>query len=210
MKYYRKKSYARKRRYCRRRTKRRYRSRKPKSKRMHFYTREFSTTFTAQGLQAGVPTVTPMAYFFKLSDVVNSGEFTSLYDQYKITRVNCRFVPRSTSQNLSTNGRGYFMSVIDLDDASIGSVTIDALNQYQTKRETSMTSVHSRTLYPAMSAPLYQAGAAFAYGPKKGWVDSAYPDVQHYGLKFLVYNPNPDAIIYNVTVKFYLSMRNVR
>lgn len=154
-------------------------------------------------------TATSNAWTFKLDQVTNYTEFTALYDQYRINRIVARWVPRTTDSGQGAGERGNFYSVIDYDDSA--TINVVEAQESQNVKRTVTTRSHIRSFVPAVLAPTYRVGVTSAYGPKfKQWVDCAYPDVPHYGIKAAVQNWDNLGITYDLIVTFYMSFRNVR
>lgn len=149
---------------------------------------------------------------FKLTDVVNSSEFTTLFDQYRINKVAVVLTPHGNSAELANLNRPILYSRVDYDDVT-GYANVNEMMESPNVRSSVGTSKHSVVLRPAVAVPLYQSGVTFAYGPKwKQWVDCSYPSVPHYGVKFYwdAAGTISTSQIYSVRITFYLSFRNVR
>jgi len=150
---------------------------------------------------------------FQLTNLPNSSEFTSLYDQYQIKAVKVSLIPRHTEVNASTTVvQGNVWSVLDYDDTT-APVNVDQLLQYQNLKRTQMSKIHSRYLRPMVASEIFQSGIASGYAPRrKIWIDVASPATEHYGVKFW-FDALPigaATITYDVHLKFYLAFKNVR
>lgn len=144
---------------------------------------------------------------FTLSQVPSFGEFTALYDQYKIKAVKCTLIPRHTEVALSgTITQGNMWSVFDYDD-SIIPTSLDTLLQYQNTKRTRMNQTHSRYLKPMVR--MLASGATGA--PKRNqWIDVADSSLEHYGIKFWFDSRGTAPVTYDVQIKYYLAFKNVR
>jgi len=108
-------------------------------------------------------------------------DFTSLFDLYRIVRVQVVFTP--TSQNSFS---GPLMTVIDYDDAATPT-SIGALTQYQTLQITPSGSTVDRVFTPRIAVAAYSGSAFTSYASSSlQWIDSNSPAVPHYGLKYAV------------------------
>lgn len=173
---------------------------------------------------AGAPTALNAAYSFKLSDLPNNTEFTSLYDQYcikgiKISAV-CTFseaVNAASGGNNTTAVQGFqrLLSVIDYDDATaLGGESV-AL-QYQNCKITGPLKQHSRYFKPAVNQEINEGLTSAAIGVKKNqWIDCNFPNVPHFGVKFFQNAPfvsgagsaNCTWTLYGT---YYVQFKNVR
>lgn len=181
----------------------------------------FKRVVYGQGQIVVDPTVeTNGAIVFSLAQVPNHTEFTSLYDQYKISAVKVRIMPRFNSVEPSDAGtsglfpyNGQLFTAIDYDDSGISSVN-DIL-QYQNCKTTRLTSIHQRYFKPAARGIVQDiTGAATARMPIKGFIDSADDQVLHYCLKYSIpqfTNAAESALLkFDVITTYYLAMKNVR
>lgn len=204
----------RKRRYIRRRaryTRPRRKIPRPIKSRVYYMTR--SAQLSDYSPSTTVPVDT--ALIFTLDQLPSYTEFTALFDEYYINKVQVKFIARNITSVTSPYSLVAAMlhTAIDYDDATApGSIT--ALQQYSTYRFTIATKSMTRTFRPKVSIAMYKTSANNAYGSsdKKLWVDCAYTDVEHYGLKFYmpVVAQSQAAFTYSVFVKYWISFRNTK
>lgn len=153
------------------------------------------------------------ALTFHLSDLPDYQDFTSLYDQYKITGVSIKFIPVATESmtNLGTFGfPTYAYLITDTNDASnITSETQAA--QYQGSRILKMGQQTSHFIRPKTLVNLYESSVSTGYGNPKfaPWVSTDDPDVDYYGLKIFI----PQSVTglttgWRIMAKFYLAFRS--
>lgn len=163
--------------------------------------------------------VTETNYLFTLNDLDQVATFTSLFDAYRIDRVQIDFIPLANMFN-SASGIGttptvvsYLYTAIDHDDA--GNLTnVSALRQYESCRYAISYKKVSRIVRPkAAQATFNTSISTFAYSEPKGglWIDCAYPGVQHYGVRSMITaTTGANDVRYNVICKYWLSFKNVR
>ncbi len=131
--------------------------------------------------QASAGGASQAAYTFQLSDLPSYTEFTALFDQYKFSEVEIRFLPVATvSSGLATAVSTQLYSTVDFDDGTAGSVS--ALQQYETCQVTPATQELTVRLAPRVALAAY-AGAFTSYANVSSWLDVGSPSVQHYGFK---------------------------
>lgn len=176
---------------------------------VQYFTRQrYVTSFIVVPPGAGA---TGFATSFKLNDLVNSSEFTQLYDQYMIKGIKVSLIPRY-SQNPSAPvpaQGGNVWSVLDYDDVT-APTTIDTLMQYQNVKRTRTHMVHSRYFKPAVAAEIFNTGLTTNYNPKKNvWLDCNLDTTEHYGIKWWVDQTNAGVTL-DLQVKMYLAFKNVR
>lgn len=159
--------------------------------------------------------------FFQIADLPQVASFSALFDEYKVNKVVYKFDPvvQSTSYTaLNTDTADpyqvqYLNTVIDFDDATT-IATIGAMMEYESFKKTTPGRKTVRVFVPSISNELYRTGGGtIGYGRKsKQWIDMAYTDVPHYGIKGYVdhYNTKQVQQHWKVTCTVYLSFRQVR
>lgn len=158
-----------------------------------------------------VQSLTPtfQALTFRLNQLPNSGEFTALYDEYRINAVKISFIPQQTqsvsigSINNPSNVR--FFSAIDYNDAGLPT-SVDDLRQYQTAKYTSIFRTHKRYIYK----PKIVDNSSTV---RTAWIATTSPATLHYGLKIAVepmLSSTTTSLDFRVECKFYMSFRQVK
>lgn len=150
------------------------------------------------------------AYNFSLGDLPSSGEFTALFDQYKINAVKITFIPQmNTSISIGTinnpNASARFFSAIDYND-SAAPFSVDEIRQYATCKYTPILRTHTRYIYK----PKIVDASGFTISP---WISTSVPGANYYGLKIAVEpmdSTSTLSMIYSVEAKFYMSFKNVK
>lgn len=146
----------------------------------HRYKRSYSmdllTTATAQGT----------GYIITLNSLPNFGEFTALYDSYRIDWVTIWAVPTQTdaqvaAANLFTPS---LYTVVDKDDASPPG-TLAAQLEHGNMKITTMDRMKKLCSFkPAVQGELFRSGATRGFNRMQDqWIDCAQADIPHYGLK---------------------------
>lgn len=155
-------------------------------------------------------------FTFKLEDVPNYTEFTALYDQYCIKGVSITIMPRyniaapTPDGGVSATGQvPQTWSILDYDGSF--PTTEAGMLQYQNLKMQKGTSWHKRYVVPAVSAEIFN-GITTAYAPKKRvFIDTANPDVKHYGICVMIPVVNTDTdCAWDVKTTYYLAFKNVR
>ncbi len=163
------------------------------------------------------------AMAFTLSDLPGYTEFTSLFDEYRINRVDLHLIPGSTTSLTpdTTAGaiRGFLHTAYDPDDINAPTAStagIAALQQYETYRADNLFSYGMRpwAVEPRVALAAYSgAFTSYANEPAK-WIDAGSPAVQHYGLKGVLEISNPESsaasVVWRWVIKFHLQMRTAR
>lgn len=153
---------------------------------------------------------------FTLQDVPNYTEFTALYDQYCIKGVKFTLMPRFNSAlpapDVGTNVSSQppqTWSVLDYDGGF--PTTQTAMLQYQNLKMLPGTKWHSRYVVPAAQVEIFN-GISTAYAPKKKlYIDTANPDVKHYGATIMVPEVNTSSsVTWDLKTTYYLAFKNVR
>lgn len=177
---------------------------------------------TASVSALGVPTPVATAYSFALSQLPNVSDFTSLFDQYKLTGVKVTLTPALSegiasplAGTASPLGFSRVHSVIDYDD-NTAPTSEDQLLEYGSHKSTAPFQTHSRYIKPKLLQEVYRSSLTTAYSPRANtYLDLTYTDVPHLGMKVWISAPNTNAntaqsITYKVYQTMYFTCKNVR
>lgn len=153
----------------------------------------------------------------KLSDLPGYANFTALFDQYRITRVEVEILPTAqpalvTGGTLGTARGCYLFTVVDNDDASVPA-SINEMRQYATAKVHANMSVVKRSFKPAVLVQAYESNVATAYEPKfNAWISTTDPATQQFGMKIGMYtvdSSNPtNTVIYIVGARYWVQCKN--
>lgn len=148
-------------------------------------------------------------------------EFTSLFDQWCIDKVEVMLIPTYTNADIASTTSRYLPTIVHCtDDDDAASASRLYLQQYGNAKYTQLLggATALRTFRPKPAIAAYQTGATFAYGeltrgPK--WIDVAYPTVPHYSFKAALDSAGTGAtsatIAYiDVVVKYHYRFKTVR
>jgi hypothetical protein len=119
--------------------------------------------------------------YLTLDAFPNYTDFTSLFDSYRILQAKVTFVPLAKGNAVGLP----FYTVIDYDDAATPSSTGEMF-QYDTLQISSTNDLTERVFYPRVADAQYTGSTFTGYGRGEvgKWIDSASPNVQHYGIKY--------------------------
>lgn len=129
---------------------------------------------------------------FAMSDLNNSAEFTTLFDQYRIKKVLYRFyISRQVDLATTAANKGIYPRLFwvhDYDDST--PLAIPLLSEYTGMKSWQFNESNVRTKWmsisPAKLQEIYRATTS-AYQPVwKGFLDTTYSNVPHYGVKFSI------------------------
>lgn len=180
-------------------------------------THYFKRRFQVGTLQASNLTDVFGAYTFKLSDLPNSGEFTALFDQYRILGVSIMFVPSwdgSDANPISTNTpQPDIRTVLDYTDSGTPA-NMNELYEYQNCKMTHGSRIHKRFFVPAVLSSNYETVTTTAYTPKwKLWLTTDDPATPHYGLKYGIFKlatGTTQNYYWRVYATYYIQCKNVK
>ena len=156
--------------------------------------------------------------FFKLSDVVVPADFTSLFDQYKITGVQYVYYPDITENDWGVTGNGNVRPALyasfDPDDAD--STTLEQIRQRSDCRR--LDAFRKQTFWikcrPTVAVNFRQdAMVQVNGGPYNGWIDLVNTNVAHFGLKLVMSIPpssSTQPFKWRVTARYYFKCKGVR
>jgi hypothetical protein len=119
---------------------------------------------------------------FSLNDFVMRTEYTGLFDQYKIELFEIWIEPLN-SQSVTSASVGMVVSAVDFDDATTPS-TISSVESKQNSITSGGYDGHYHRFHPHMAVAAYSGAFTSFSNEPAGWIDSASPSVQHYGIKY--------------------------
>lgn len=139
---------------------------------------------------------------FTLADGDNAVNFMSLFDQYKITKVEVWLEPQAA---LGTTAFGVLYSTVDLDDANTPT-NYRSVNAHQSALVGLGGAGRYHAWQPNVATALY-SGVFTSFGNEPaGWIDVASPSVQHFGLK-IASPPTPTVVTYVLSLRLTVSFR---
>lgn len=142
----------------------------------------------------------------------NYTDFTTLFDSYKITGVEYKFVPHFNVANVQTGISNTqvarLVTVIDKDDNTSLSGLSQAM-QYSSMEESMLDKERVRAFTPEPTIQVYRSSTSTGYQSPVGpvWIDMAQIDVPHYCAKGLICDTtasadNPRTLTILATVYF--------
>lgn len=163
------------------------------------------------------------AFQFKLSDVPNSSEFTTLFDSYRIMAVKFTMIPTFTYVEANTAapvGAGslnescpQIYTVIDRDDVTALSTVTDYM-QYDTYKMHRGNKVITRYIkWPRiqLAGNVNGASALGFQGRPKQWLDCNSNNIPHFGIKVGIDSSSTAGYyVYRVYCKYYLQFKDTR
>jgi hypothetical protein len=145
-----------------------------------------------------------------LSSLPNPTEFTTLFDQYRISRVEYHFWPLQTEAvNSTTAVTPGIITVVDYDDS--GSLaTVTAAFQYPNAVWRSAYKPFCVSFKPHIAVAAFSGAFTSYMNTKDQWIDASSPAVIHYGLKICM--PQSTGIVqsWRVIGKALVELKNVR
>lgn len=164
---------------------------------------------------------------FKFTDIINNTEFSSLFDQFKITKVVMKFQminnPDAIASELpggnTFNKVNWYPKLWYIRDTDGGSSeTLSSIKERQGAKYMVMrpNKVHNIVVRPCVAVQTYKTLTTTGYGPKRMFLDMAGgTTVPHYGVKTVLdtlgIDPNdtyPFKIRYEA--KYYFTCKDVR
>jgi hypothetical protein len=144
------------------------------------------------------------------ADLTQFSSLSAVFDQYKIDLIEIWFTTYgNVGQNQGGSGANLY-SVIDYDNATNLSSTLQAL-QYENVSVGASNVGHYRRYKPHIAVAAYgsSAFAQFKNEPA-GWIDCVSTAVEHYGVKIIV-DPTSSAgdVHVNAFLRIHASFRNV-
>ncbi len=157
------------------------------------------------------------ATVFQLNQLNSFTDFTNLFDQYQISKIEVTFEMDIADGGLNSTTR--WPRVIIAPDYNNQGAPLneqEVANIAQSKQYQFSTSERRFTVVirPMVASALFRSGISSAYEMKpSGWLDSALTDVPHYGIKYWISNYNTTSFgSSNIRMwhRYYLACRNVQ
>lgn len=166
-------------------------------------TNPFALTSTSSGV------ATYNSIYFALSDIAQVATYQSLFDQYRINKIECWIYPAPSTNSEQNLQSTTITSVLDFDDAN-NLTSIGAANDYSSAVQSSLVNGHYRAFKPHVAIATY-SGAFSSYGNVVSpWLDVASSTVQHYGVKTAAGGGGSATIPLFYYARYHIDFRNVR
>lgn len=180
----------------------------PKQKSIYYYKQ---AVLNAPGIGSivipGGATTFLAGYSFNLGQLAagNLAAFQALYDQFKITKVVLRLIPKGNLGPAGVNPLGNVASCIDYDDAN-PPATFDDVLERQNFKLTRYGQIHTRVLKPCVNYQTQLAGVSTKQSP---WLDINSFTQPHFGLKYAI-TSTAQQQEFDTLLTFYLAFKQVR
>jgi len=146
---------------------------------------------------------------FNLSQLPSVTDFTNLYDQYRIDKIELRLLRSVTEATPGSQDSSIIVTTVDYDDANAPAST-NELFQFGNTQTWNITDNVQISFVPRVAVAAYSGTFTAFANQAPMWIDSGSNSVQHYGVKIVI-GPTPTATqIFTPIAKFYLSMREQR
>lgn len=127
---------------------------------------------------------------WRLQDIPSYGEYTALFDQYKICMVKQKWVFTNAPQaegTFTTASMSTFHYAIDNNDATPAS-SLSNLEEYQRYKNRIIAAEKPFTIAvkPTWLGMAYDGALGAGYTSKRGWIATSDPGVYHYGIKWAI------------------------
>lgn len=130
---------------------------------------------------------------FQLTDCPNSSEFTNLFDQYRIVKVEMTWTPSVTTAVTGSTADMQLPNINTVADFDDGVVPTNNSNllQYQSYKSQRLDRAVSRIVSPRAALAVYNNAAiqGYAYADGPLWCNTSNPSIQHYGIKWALVWP---------------------
>lgn len=156
---------------------------------------------------------------FKMDSATDFGDFSQLFDRYKITGVKLKFLYQSNIANAdSTSGSNALPLMnysFDADDADIPT-NLDQVQRKQYCHQKILNGNYTFSIFikPRILKEVYSSLTSTGYNSAKAtWLDSNNAGVPHYGLKFWINNWTPGATkFHQLTIQptYYLALKDTQ
>jgi hypothetical protein len=153
-----------------------------------------------------VPTFS--ATSFSVNSLDQISQLAAVFDQYMIEELEVWVFPNTLGAATGAQA-GLLYSAIDYDDAATLS-TIGQIEDYTNVVVSTPNQGHYRRFVPHIAVAAYSGSFTSFMNVDTQWIDSAYTNVQHYGLKIAATATPAAQSAYTLQVRYHLAFRNVR
>lgn len=182
--------------------------------RMGLVMNELTTTRMMRNANVTVTAATfAGAVSFQLNFLPQSGEFTALFDCYKIWKVDVTFIPKYNTSDFATGGAGFGLPTMHLaEDRTTGGApaTINELLEYASCKSRRFDKAFKYTVWPQIVQTAVN-GSYFDDRQKDLWCRSEDAGVAHLGLKWGLDLPaGIEVFRMDIVQKYYLKFKDVK
>lgn len=156
------------------------------------------------------------SHAFSLINCIQYNEFTALFDRYKIVGIKYKLMYQCNDAQVSgLQVLPIITYAHDLDDNAVPSVYTDVASKSLSKtRVMGNTQVIVTYIKPKIAGQLYQSAISTGYSVEKSqYINTAYPSVPHYGIKFWlnnVYMSGSNNTAFTIQPEYILAMKDVQ
>jgi hypothetical protein len=163
-------------------------------------------TFQLTNVVTSTTVNTFRSYAFSVSSISDITEMSSVFDQYRISWVEVKFIPNITEAISSTPLSGLNYTAIDLDDANAFTSFTDALD-YNSLGVWKPLETIQVSFKPRMAVAAYGASVFGSFANTEPmWIDAASSTVEHYGLK-TVFGTSTSSVTYVPICRLHVEWR---
>lgn len=180
---------------------------------VHYFTRRCNLGGI---VSVGINTPTLTSFTFKLDNVPNVSDFTALFDQYKMTKIELFFklMQDPSAQNNAQSWYPTMYYCVDHDDATAPTSINDLLQHGRTQQRIMKPNSYIKVVIkPAVLFEVARGTGTTTVSPQwNQWIDMAHVDTLHYGLKYAFdnsFNINPNYSV-EVFAKYHFACRDTR
>jgi hypothetical protein len=147
-------------------------------------------------------------FLFKLNDLTDYTKWTTLFDQYRLVKVEVMGFPINDQNQVGSGAnQSELRTAVDYDNTT--AFGADLLGPFgDSVRIHYSTAQWKRVLKPRIAMAAYKGALTGFANMNAQWIDSANPDVQHYGLRYYLPVSTGTVPTWRVYAKYHLEFRN--
>lgn len=155
------------------------------------------------------------SHLFQLSQMPNYSEFTALFDKYKICKVVWTIMFHCNTAPMNGNSILPLLHVCsDDDDANVPGGLAEIQQRSNVKRRVlGTTTIFKYVVRPKLASAIYNTATSTGYAIKSGYVNTDYPNAEHYGIKGIINNlwlTTNNNVAITIEPVYYLAMKEVK
>jgi hypothetical protein len=155
------------------------------------------------------------AFGYTISQLDQASSFNNLFDQYRIDRIDVTFFPMFRANPLASTSATLVPLIyvaVDYDDAN-APASVATLREYENCTVHDDSCSFTVSFHPHVAIAAYSGAFTSFANQQSPWIDNASSGVLHYGVKWAVTGVTASQSVgqaWNVSARYYFSMRNIR
>ncbi|AXQ65921.1 MAG: capsid jelly roll protein [Cressdnaviricota sp.] len=162
---------------------------------------------------------TPFSLKFQLNQLMNSTDIVNISDRYRILKAKVRIHANfNQTGTVNVGTTPWIEHYVDHDDATVPAISqVRERMGVKTKYFSGSKPAITMLCRPRFADTIYRSGVASAYGVgnRREYINTAYADVEHYGIKGILHNvpltgAGSGGSLFDVDVQLYVIAKDLQ